>query len=139
VKKRRLSELERQTARAYKALDRHEWWNGKRWRAKSEGPNTAAEADAYRTAHQRIEELSLFPQGVEQYALRLRRSAEADRDEGSISTSPEADAEMIFQAAKPHLRERRTPWSKLAARLSVERKQDISATRLRMICRQRSK
>jgi hypothetical protein len=70
-------------------------------------------------------------------ARRFGQSAGADREERSASTDAEAEAEMIFQAAKPYLRESRTPWTKLAVRVSRERRQEITPNRLRMICRKR--
>lgn len=147
MKRKRLSELRREFDRALEAAQRGEWWNGKRWVPDAELPRTEAEARAYKTPFDVMEEANRAmisdgePDSDERLSAlrRFERSAEADREERSASTPAEADAEMIFQAAKPFLGGKRTPWTKLALRLSLERKKEITPNRLRMICRQRGK
>jgi hypothetical protein len=68
-------------------------------------------------------------------ARQFGQSANADRDERSASTLSEIEADKIFEAARPHLK-KRTAWTALAVRISLELKQEITPNRLRMICRQ---
>ncbi len=128
------------------------WWDGKRWRASDDGPNTAAEARAYKTALDVLAELNqaMIGDGPVNGAARVAaarrfgRSAEADLERGT-HTEKEADAYVIYEAAIPLLRQhpRRPPWTKLAAELTHQligkRLYDPTVTpnRLRMICRQR--
>jgi len=135
------------------------WWDGKRWRASEDGPNTAAEARAYKTALDVLVELNqaMIGDGPVNGAARVAaarrfgRSAEADRDERSASTLAEIEADQIFEAARPYLHKRplrnrlgftdepalRTAWSALARFLSHQRGKGITPNRLRMLCRQR--
>jgi hypothetical protein len=152
VKRKRHGELRRQFDRAYAAFENREWWDGKRWRSNEDFPRTPDEVSTYKTAHEVMEETNRAmigdgaPNSDEAYkaAGRFERSYEADLDRGK-HTKQEADASVIFDAAKPLLREypRRPPWTKLAADLTSQlidkRLNDptITAARLRLICLRR--
>ena len=148
MKRKRHSELRRQFDRALDAAHKREWWDGRRWRPDAEHPRTKAEANAYRTPHEVMEETNRAmigdgpADGVERLraARRFARSAEANLDHGK-HTEKEADAYVIYEAVKPLLRlhPRRTPWKKLAMDLQDQLHErlfnsEISPTRLRMIC-----
>jgi hypothetical protein len=78
-------------------------------------------------------------------ARRLGRSVQAKQDKGY--TEKEADAHVIFEAAAPLLQKHlhRPPWKALASRLQHQLldknlfEPEITAERLRMICRQRGR
>lgn len=158
MKPRRLGDWKRIADDAHRAGDAGEWWDGERWRPRGEFPHTPAEARAYRTAQDVLSEALAAMVGYEpnsdeavRAAARFARSAEADRNERSASTLAEAEAELIFKAARPYLHKKplrnrtgfsedhagRTAWTALAKHVSGVTGQNITPNRLRMICRQR--
>jgi hypothetical protein len=153
VKRKRHSELRRQFDRALKAANNREWWDGKRWRPNGEFPRTPTEGKAYKTPHEVMEETNraMIGDGPVNSAASVRaahrfaRSHEADL-ERSGHTEQEADAHVIFEAAKPLLQKYpgRLPWTTLALKLQGQlhatlHNPEITAGRLRMICRHREK
>lgn len=158
-----------------------EWFDGRRWHPRDEAPPKKRQretADAYAArvmewvrrraalmdkAYRRADGLieSTFaamlgtgePNSPErlQAAQRFERSAQADREERSASTTREAEAELIYQAARPFLHRKplrnrvgftnedapRTAWRALARHLSRTLDRPITPNRLRLICRRR--
>jgi hypothetical protein len=142
VKPRRLGDWKRIADRAHRAVVDGEWWDGKGWRPHSEHPRDAAEGHAYRTAHDVLDEaVQQMTRGRQAGANLFGQSVRADRNERSASTAREADAEMIFNIAKPLLpryrTKGRTAWTALAVQVGEIYGHEVLPNRLRMLCRQR--
>ena len=142
MKARRLSDWRRIADDAHAAAARGDWWDGRGWRPHTEQPRTAAEGRAYRTAHDVLgEAVQQMTRGRQAGANLFGQSARADRDERSASTAQEAEAEAIFNLAKPLLpgyrTKGRTAWTALAVQVGEIHGREVLPNRLRMICRQR--
>jgi hypothetical protein len=72
---KKLGDLQREEARAMRALSAGEWWNGRTWRPRGTHPRTSAEAAGYQEALDRLGEiLDAMVGGTEAEQLRKAKN-----------------------------------------------------------------
>ena len=112
----------RHEQRARRALKTGEWWDGRRWRPHGELPRTRAEANRYRSAHDRLDEILAAMVGGDDRAqiTKASRFAQSARALKKNDGERRKDVDYVWDVLKARFGERRLLNNSLGKTLLAE-------------------